>query len=99
MLLGKVTFTRTAATKTEDPDNGGALDPAVYFGITLNYAHGTGLATDDFKNFVATDSTVLDGPTNVSFDHPSFTGVPVKIAERGDANARWDFISRDLFFY
>jgi hypothetical protein len=62
VLLGTVTFTHS-----------GVID---FSGVNLTYARGDG--TGDYKNFVATDGTVYDGP-DVEFT--------VTVLQRGDANA------------
>ena len=64
VLLGIVKFSRI----------GTSLD----FDLGIGYAHGTGLETDSFKNFVATDGNVLDG-SGVGFGS-------IEVHERGDAN-------------
>lgn len=66
VLLGKVRFNRT--------ENSMPFSPT----LNIGYAHGTGLLTDDFKNFVDVDGNVLDG-AGVDF-------VSITVRERGDAD-------------
>jgi hypothetical protein len=63
VLLGTVTFTHSGVTD--------------FSGVTLTYGRGDG--TGDYKNFVGTNGTVLDG-AKVDLSN-------VIIAKRGDANA------------
>ena len=64
-LLGVVSFSHS--------------DPAADFASLLGIAYGRGDGTGDYKNFVATDRTVMDGG-NVVFG-------AISVYERGDANA------------
>ena len=84
VLLGKVTFSRTDTTKYDDP----GVNPETYFDIGLEIGR-----TAPYDNFVTTGGVVKDG-SGVSFNHPTY-GVPVKIAERGDANASGSINSTD----
>jgi hypothetical protein len=83
VLLGKVIFSRAAATRTDNPGS----NPESYFGIVLNYGHGNG--TGDFKNFVAADGTVMDN-NDVTFGS-------ITVRERGDANGDKVITNLDMF--
>jgi hypothetical protein len=54
-------------------------DPSADFASLLGITYGRGDGTGDYKNFVATDGTVMDD-INVSFG-------AIRVYERGDANA------------
>jgi hypothetical protein len=92
-LLGKVTFSRTSGTKTEDPTDdgvGGTQDPKDYFEITLELGRpDPDYPTITFDNFVTAGGTVKDD-SGVNFNAPT-------IRERGDANADGYITNMDMF--
>ena len=79
VLLGKIRFNRTESSMPFSPT------------LSIGYAHGTGLLTDKFKNFVTTNGDSLDG-AGIAFD--LITTKDIK--ERGDANADDAVDSRDI---
>jgi hypothetical protein len=64
-------------------------DPSADFASLLGITYGRGDGTGDYKNFVATDGTVMDA-TNVSFG-------AISVYERGDANADGVLTNSDMF--
>jgi hypothetical protein len=74
-LLGVVSFSHS--------------DPSADFASLLGITYGRGDGTGDYKNFVATDGTVMDG-TSVNFG-------AISVYERGDANEDGVLTNSDMF--